>query len=52
MLITLRLWTVKWYSSLRTDHKILNNDAHNEDESTKTWHTIPLIRQNSKGESH
>ena len=27
-----KLWTMEWNSSVRVDHKILNNEAHNKNE--------------------
>ena len=32
-----------WHSSVRTHYKILENEAHNQDEQITTWYMIPWI---------
>ena len=32
-----------WHSSVRTRYKILDNEAHSEDERIATWYMIPWI---------
>ena len=32
-----------WHSSVRTHYKILDNEAHNQDEQITTWYIIPWI---------
>ena len=41
-------WTMDWHSSVRTDHKILNDEAHSVDQYITT-HGIPWIPQNVCG---
>ena len=35
--------TMDWHSSVRTRYKILDNEAHSEDERSATWYMIPWI---------
>ena len=49
------LWTMDWHTSVRTDHKLLNDGTNNEDECTTTRYMIPWIPRNlyaSMGETH